>query len=359
MSPETRELLRELSEAFGVSGYEDEVRAAMARHLKSIAEVTYDRLGSLIAKQQGSAAEPRVMLPAHMDEVGLVVRHITKDGFLRFAQAGGFWSQVMLGQRWVVRTQGKDVAACTGARAPHLLTEDERKKLVEPKDMFLDIGAKNREQALEMGVRPGDPAVPFSPFADLGNGRLLGKAWDDRVGCALVIEALRRLAECGHPNTVYAVGTTQEEVDLVGAQTSARAIAPQVAIIAEVTVASDVPGSTQDGSYSELGKGAGICIQDAGMIPSRRLREFVAGVAEEAGIPTQYVTLERGTTDGTRIQVHGEGVPTLYVGPPARYVHSHAGIIDVDDFDNTLKLLVEVTRRLDGDVVADLTRYEV
>jgi endoglucanase len=210
-----------------------------------------------------------------------------------------------------------------------------------------------------MGVRPGDAVVPFSPFADLGNGRLLGKAWDDRVGCAMLIEALRQLAELKHPNTVYAVGTTQEEAGLLGAQTSAFAIAPQVAIVAEVSVASDVPGSTQDGSYAELGKGVALCIRDAGMIPNRRLRELVAGVAEEEGIPTQYVTMERGTTDGTRVQVHGEGVPTLYIGPPTRYIHSHAGLIDTDDFDGAVKLLVEVTRRLDRETVAGMTRYDV
>jgi endoglucanase len=240
-----------------------------------------------------------------------------------------------------------------------LLTEEERKKQLEPKDMVLDIGARDGEEALSMGVRPGDPVAPFSPFADLGNGRLLGKALDDRVGCAMVIEVLRQLAECDHPNTVYAVGTTHEEVGLLGAQTSAFAVAPQVAIVAEVTVANDVPGSTQDGGYSELGKGVGLCIRDAGLIPNRRLREFVAGVAEEAGIPTQYVAMERGRTDGTRVQVHGEGVPTLYIGPPARYVHSHAGLMDVDDFDKAVKLLVEVIRRLDQETVTGLTRYDL
>lgn len=358
MTPETQEVLRELSEAFGVPGYEDDVRAAMARHLHPLAEVTYDRLGSLIAKRQGSAAEPRVMLPAHMDEVGLIIRQITKEGFLRFVTAGGWWPQVMLSQRWVIRTRKGDIPAYTGARAPHLLTDEERKKPLELKDMFLDIGARNEAQALDMGVRPGDAVVPFSPFADLGNGRLLGKAWDDRVGCAMVIEVLRQLAECDHPNTVYGVGTTQEEAGLLGAQTSAFAVAPQVAIVAEVSVASDVPGSEQDGSYAELGKGVALCIRDAGMIPNRRMREFVAGTAEEADIPIQYVTMERGTTDGTRVQVHAEGVPTLYIGPPTRYIHSHAGLIDTDDFDNAVKLLVEVTKRLDRDTVAGFTEYE-
>jgi endoglucanase len=357
MTPQTREILRELSEAFGVPGYEDDVRAAMAKHLEPLAEITYDRLGSLIARRQGTAAEPRVMLPAHMDEVGLIVRHITSDGFLRFVPVGGWWSQVMLCQRWVIRTRNGDVTGYSGARAPHLLSDEERRKQLEPRDMFLDIGARDQQQALDMGVRPGDPVVPSAQFADLGNGRLLGKAWDDRVGCAMVIEVVRQLAHCGHPNTVYAVGTTQEEAGLLGAQTSAFAIAPQVAVVAEVAVAGDVPGSTQDGSYAELGKGVAICIRDSGLIPNRRLREFVAGVAEEVGLPTQYVTMERGTTDGTRVQVYGEGVPTLYIGPPTRYIHSHAGLIDVDDFDNAVRLLVEVTRRLDQETVAGLTRY--
>lgn len=359
MSEEVRELLRELSEAFGVAGYEDDVRAIMTRRLKPFAEVEYDRLGSLIAKQEGAAAEPRVMLPAHMDEVGLIVRQITDDGFLRFISAGGWWSQVLLSQRWVIRTSKGEVAAYTGARAPHMLSEEARKKPVETKDMFLDIGAKDRQSALDMGVRPGDPVMPFSPYADLGNGRLLGKAWDDRVGCALVVEAMRRLAECDHPNTVYGVGTTQEEAGLLGAQTSAFMVEPQVAIVAEVTIADDVLGNTQDGTYSELGKGPALCIRDSGMIPNRRLREFVAAVAEEVDIPLQYVALERGTTDGARVQVQGKGVPTLYIGPPARYIHSHAGLIDEGDFNNTVTLLVEVTRRLNQETVAGLTRYDI
>jgi putative aminopeptidase FrvX len=357
MTPETRGMLHELSEAFGIPGYEDDVRSAMAKRLETVAEISYDRLGSLIARKVGAAGEPRVMLPAHMDEVGLMIRHITSDGFLRFVPVGGWWWQVMLGQRWVIRTRKGDVTGYSGARAPHLLSDEERKRPTEAKDMFLDIGAKDQQQALDMGVRPGDPVVHFTQFADLGNGRLLGKAWDDRVGCAMVIEVVRQLAGCNHPNTVYAVGTTQEEAGLLGAQTSAFAIAPQVAIVAEVAVAGDVPGSTQDGSYAELGKGVALCIRDAGLIPNRRLREFVAGVAEEVGLPTQYVTMERGTTDGTRVQVYGEGVPTLYIGPPTRYIHSHAGLIDVNDFDSAVKLLVEVTRRLDQETVAGLTRY--
>jgi len=269
-----------------------------------------------------------------------------------------WWPQVMLGQRWTVRTRQGDVTAYTGPRAPHLLSDEDRKKQVEPKDMVLDIGARDEKEALAMGVRPGDPAAPYGAFVDLGNGRLLGKALDDRAGCAMVIEVLRRLAESDHPNTVYGVGTTQEEAGLVGAQTSAFAVAPHVAIVAEISVADDVPGKTQDGSYTELGKGVALCIRDSGLIPNRRLREFVAQVADEAGIPVQYVTMERGTTDGTRIQMHGEGVPTLYIGPPARYIHSHASIMDAADFDGAVKLLVEVIRRLDRKTVDSFTQYE-
>ncbi len=357
MTTQTRELLRDLSEAFGLSGAEEEVRAIMARHLASSAEITYDRLGSLIARKEGGGAEPRVMLPAHMDEIGLIVKQITDDGFLRFAPVGVWWTQVMVAQRWVVRTSSGNLAAVTGARAFHLLTDDERNKPIQLKDMFLDIGAKSRDHAMEMGVRPGDPIVPCSPFAEMGGGRLVGKAWDDRVGCAVVIEVIRQLAERDHPNTVYAVGTTAEEAGLLGAQTSAFAIAPHVAIVAEVTCASDVPGSTQDGSYSELGRGPALCIRDAGMIPNRRLRQLVQQVAEENGIPFHFVTMERGTTDGTRVQVHGEGVPVLYLGPPARYIHSHESVIDEADFDHTVTLLVETTLRLDRDTVDRLTAF--
>jgi endoglucanase len=299
------------------------------------------------------------MLPAHMDEIGLMVRQITEEGFLRFVPTGGWWSQVMVSQRWVVRTKRGDLPAFSGARAPHLLQEEERNKPIPMKDMFLDIGARSKEEAAEMGVRPGDPVAPWSPVAEMGKGRLLGKAWDDRLGCALLIETLRQLAERDHPNTVFAVGTTQEETGLHGAKTSAFAIEPQVAIVAEVTCANDVLGVSQDGSYCELGKGPGICLRDSGMIPNRRLFNLMTAVAEEANIPCQFVTMERGTTDGTPIQVHAQGVPTIYIGTPARYIHSHASIIDETDFDQTVQLLVETVLRLDEAAVASLTKFDL
>ncbi len=357
MTPDTRRMLCELSEAFGIPGAEDEVRALMTKHLAPLAEISYDRFGCVIARKQGAAASPRVMLPAHMDEIGLTIRHITDEGYLRFVTCGGWWSQVMVSQRWVVRTRTGDLHAFSGARAPHLLQDDERNKPLPMKDMFLDIGATSKDEALEMGVRPGDPVVPWSPVSQLGKGRLLGKAWDDRVGCGLVIEALRRLAAREHPNTVYAVGTTQEETGLHGAKTSAFAVEPQVAIVAEVTCANDVLGVTQDGTYCCLGKGPGICLRDAGLIPNRRLFDLMVDAAEAAGVPFQFVTMERGTTDGTPIQVHGEGVPTIYIGTPARYIHSHASIIDEGDFDQTVQLLVETIVRLDEAAVAGLTNF--
>jgi len=357
MTPETRDLLKELSEAFGIPGAEEEVRAIMARHLAPLAEISYDRFGCLIARKQGAQAEPRVMLPAHMDEVGLAVKQITDQGFLSFTLMGGWWSQVLVSQRWTVHTRNGPLLAFSGTRPPHLLTEEERKKPLEVKDMFLDLGARDKDHARELGVRPGDPIVPYSPFAELTGGRLLGKAWDDRAGCALVIEVIRELAKRDHPNTVLGVGTAQEETGLHGAKTSAFAVEPDVAIVAEVTCASDVPGSTQDGAYCDLGKGPGLCLRDAGMIPNRRLRDLVMHAAEEAKLPLQYVVMERGTTDGTPIQVHGEGVPTVYLGVPTRYIHSHAGIIDETDFDQTVQLLVEVVMRLDRETVAGLTDF--
>ncbi len=199
MTAETRRLLCQLADAFGVPGMEDEVRALMAEALAPVAEISYDRFGCLIARHVGSSERPRVMLPAHMDEVGLIVRQITDDGFLRFVTTGGWWSQVLVSQRWTVRTRR---ATC------RLTAECERRiccrtkivtKPIPMKDMFLDIGARNKEEALAMGVRPGDPAAPWSPVAELGNGRLLGKAWDDRVGCALIIETLRQLVSAGTP----------------------------------------------------------------------------------------------------------------------------------------------------------------
>lgn len=348
------DLLRELTGATGLPGFEHEVRAVIRRYLEDEV-IEQDRLGSIIARRDGKAGGPRVMLAGHMDEVGFMVTHITDKGFLRFQTLGGWWEHVMLAQRVVVKGRKGDVPGIIGAKPPHLLSPDDRKKMVEKKDMFIDVGASSREEVAQMGIRPGDPVVPDSPFQVMKNGRfLMAKAWDDRVGCAMFVEVLRRLRGRNHPNTVFGVGTVQEEVGLRGATTSAYVVNPDVAFALEVDIAGDTPGIAEHEAQSRLGGGPSIILYDASMVPSFRLRDLVIETAEKEGIPWQVNALPGGGTDAGRIHIHAAGVPSLVIGVPCRYIHSHTGIIDRTDFEKAVELLLAVIARLDARTVASL-----
>jgi endoglucanase len=353
----TEKLFQEITEVAGVSGYEAEVRAVLRKYLEPIAKIEQDKLGSIIAAKKGTADTPRVMLAGHMDEVGFMVNMITEDGFLRFVPLGGWWDQVMLAQRVVVKTSKGDVPGILGAKPPHLLKEDEAKKLVTKQDMYIDIGATSEEEVKEASIRPGDPIIPICPFTVLAPGATyMAKAWDDRLGCALFTQVLAELQDKVHPNTVYGVGTVQEEVGCRGAKTSVFNVNPDVAIILEVDIAGDVPGIKAEESAIKLGKGPTLLLYDARMIPNLRLRDLVIDTAEAAGIPLQFSAMRGGATDGSMIHLHNEGVPTVVIGVPTRHIHSHAGIIHRSDYDGALKLLLELIGRLDAQTVAELTQ---
>lgn len=354
---ETLEMLKEITDASGVSGYEGEVREVIKEHLKDITTIESDGLGSVICKKKGASESPRIMLAGHMDEVGFMVKFVTDKGFVKFSPLGGWWDQVILSQRVMIRTSKGDVLGIIGSKPPHILSDDERGKVVKRKDMFIDVGAANEDEAKEeFGIRPGDPIIPVSPFRVLQNGKTyLAKAWDDRVGCALFIDVIKKLAKEKHPNTVYGVGTVQEEVGLRGARTSAWTIQPDVGIALEVGIAGDVPGVDKADSQEVMGKGPSILVYDSSMIPNLELRDLVIGTAEENDIPFQFSVMERGGTDAGAIHVTMQGVPSIVMGVPCRYIHSHAGIIHRDDYDNAVKLLVAVIKKLDAETVAGLT----
>lgn len=353
---QTEVLLKEITEAPGVPGYEGEVRAVIRRHLEEITTIEQDKMGSIICKKVGLADSPKVMLAGHMDEIGFMVKLITKEGFIKFVPLGGWWDQVVLAQRVAIKTAQGDVFGVTGAKPPHLLPPEERKKMVKKKDMYIDIGASSEEEVKERGIRPGDPVIPISDFAILANPKTyMGKAWDDRVGCALFVEAIQRLAQEPHPNTVYGVGTVQEEVGLRGAKTSAHIVSPDVAIILEVDIAGDVPGIEPEESAIKLGKGPSLLVYDARMIPNLKLRDLVIETAKELEIPLQFSAVEGGATDGGMIHIHAGGVPAVVIGVPTRHIHSHVGILHRDDYDNALKLVVALIKKLDQTTVRELT----
>ena len=353
---QTEKLLKEITEAGGVPGYESDVRAIMRQYLASVAEIEQDKMGSFIGKHRGSQERPRVMLAGHMDEIGFMVKLITKEGFVKFVPLGGWWDQVMLGHRVLIKTGRGDVVGVLGAKPPHMLDADERKKVVEKKDMYIDVGARSAEEVREMGVRPGDPIIPASTFTPMANPRFyLSKAFDDRLGCALTIQALQRLAAEGHPNTVYAVGTVQEEVGLRGAKTSAFAVDPDVGIVLDVDIAGDIPDIKPEESDVKMGGGPSLLVYDARMIPNLKLRDLVVTTAGELEIPLQFSAMPGGATDGAMIHLHNEGVPTVVIGVPTRHIHSHNSILYRDDYDQALQLVVALVKKLDAETVAGLT----
>jgi putative aminopeptidase FrvX len=352
---QTEKLLQELTDAHGVPGHESEIRAVIHRYVDSLGVVSQDKIGSVICAQgQGG---PRVMLAAHMDEIGFMVRHVTDEGFLKFLPLGGWFDQVLLGQRVVVKTHQGDVLGVIGSRPPHLIPADERGKVVEKKTMYIDIGATSKKDVEAAGVRVGDPIVPDSKFAVLANPRTyLGKAFDDRVGCALMIQTLQTFANEPHPNTLYGVATVMEEVGVRGATTSVDMVDPDVAIILESDIAGDVPGIKPEESAVKLGQGPTMLVYDARMIPNLKLRNLLIETAQELSIPLQLSAIEGGATDGAAIHLHKSGVPTVVIGVAARHIHSHTSIIHRDDYDNAAKLLVAVAKKLDADTVAGLTQ---
>ena len=349
----TLTFLKDLVEAHGVPGNEEDVAEVMRRYLKGVGPFSKDKLGSFICEKVGNAKGPKVMLAGHLDEVGFMVRSITKEGFIRFLGLGGWWGHVVLGQRLIIKTRKGDVLGVVGSKPPHELREDDRKKVLELKDMYIDVGATSDwDVKKKLDIRPGDAIVPDSAFAVMANpDLLLAKAWDNRIGCALAAETAMRLKGQEHPNVLQIVATVQEEVGLRGAKTASSKLRPDVGIALDVGIAHDTPGTEGD---EKLGGGPLLVIYDATSIPNRRLRDLVIDTAKSLKLPMQFEAVERGGTDAGRIHLSGEGVPTISMGVAARYIHSHVSIIDRRDFESTVKLLVALVKRLDKKTVEGL-----
>jgi endoglucanase len=300
------------------------------------------------------------MLSAHMDELGLLVRRITEDGYLKFQTLGGWLDQALINQRWTVLTRDGPITGLTGIKTIHVMGDDERRKVFARKDLFIDVGAADRADAEErLGIRPGDPVAPASTFEVLAGGDLyLGKAWDDRVGVAVLVLVIEALAASGHPNALYGVATAQEEVGLRGAGTGAYQVDPAIGINLESGVASDYPGITEDEAQERLGAGPGLFLHDSSMLPNLKLRDFVLEVASEIDVPVQFNVLTGYGQDGSAVQRSRAGVPTVNITVPTRYLHSHHSVIHRDDVDRAVRLVTEVVRRLDGPTVEAIRRFD-
>lgn len=355
MDEQSITLAEELSQLDGVPGFEGQVREYIQGKLEGVGEFETDNLGSLICTKKGEHDRPRVMLPAHMDEIGFMVKDVTDEGFIRFAPLGGWLDQVLLGHTVKVKTRKGDLAGVIGCTPPHMMPKEDREKVIKRKKMFIDVGARDKKHATEkLGVRIGDPIVPVQGFQRLGEGEMLAsKAWDDRIGCAVMIDVLKALADRSHPNTICGVGTTQEEVGTRGAETAADVVDPDFCIVLDVGPTTDVPG-VEGEVKTELGKGPIVYVLDAGTIAHHRFNEFLLEVAEEGEIPHQMSLIEGGATDARSIHIHNRGVPSVLLGVPARYIHSHAGVVHTDDYDATLQLVLAAVEALSPDRAASI-----
>ena len=339
------ETLEKLSNACGVAGREDEVRKIMKDSLKPyVDEISEDKLGNVIGVKKGRKNAPKVMLAAHMDEIGLFVKTISKEGFLQFAKVGGIDDRILLAQKVIVHTERGPLHGIIGSKPPHIQKEEERKKVLTYDELFIDIGAESQEEAKKMGVKIGDPVSFDIKFDRIGNDVVVGKAFDDRVGCAVMIDVMKMLkqTECA----VYAVGTVQEEVGLRGATTAAFGIYPDVGIALDVTVAGDVPGVKEVEAPIKMRKGPAIEIADMGLITHPKVLRMLVEAAEENNIPYQLETGLPGSTDAARIALTREGVPSGVISVPTRYIHSPTSLVSLKDMENAVKLTVAAIQKI-------------
>jgi len=320
------DLLRELSDAFGVSGFEDEVRERITDLVSPyVDEVKTDTLGNLFATRTGKE-EFTLMLDAHMDEVGFMVKWIDENGYLSREKRYGV----------------------IGSAPPHILKEEERKQPIPLEKMFIDVGASSRQEAADMGINIGDPLTIHYPFTELCSGYVTGKAFDDRVGCAVMIETARRLAKRDLKVNLVLSFVIGEEVGLRGARTAAYQIDPDLALALEGTIGADMPGIPEESQPVRLGRGPAITVADHTIIVSRRMVEALeqAAVTEEATIPYQYKLPTYGGTDAGAIHLSRAGVLSGVVSVPCRFIHSPTSTLRLNDFENTVRLVTRFIEAL-------------
>ena len=334
------ELLKKLCETPGISGYEERIQKVIKEELGKVTdEVKIDKLGNIIGikktkKAMSNSLPKKVMLAAHMDEIGFMISFIDKDGFLRFAPVGGFDPRTLIAQRVVVHGV-KDIGGVIGSKPIHILEEEEKKKATKIKDLFIDVGLKKEE--VSKIVKPGDFVTLDRDFKELNNKIITAKALDDRVGVYVMIEALKRIKDCYVD--IYAVATVQEEVGLRGATVSSFSVEPDLGIALDVTIASDLPGTKEEEMVTNLGGGTAISLMDSHTISNKKLVDFLRKIAEENKIKYQTDILLGGGTDAGAIQRSKSGVPACTISIPTRYVHSVVEMCHKEDIENSIKLI--------------------
>lgn len=340
-------ILRELSDAFGVSGNEDEVRAVVLNAVRDhVDEIKIDAMGNLLTVKRGTGHNPlQVMLAAHLDEVGLMVVDHDDRGLLGVRAVGGIDPRLLPG---TLLSVGPDrIPGVIGIKPIHLVESDEMDKVSKIEDLMVDVGAQSKDEAQKLAPL-GTYATFATRFRELGP-TVTGKAFDDRAGCSVLIELLRGER---FEFDLHGAFTVQEEVGLRGARVAAFAIDPDCAFALEGTIADDIPKEKDASPTTELGKGPAITVMDRSFIADRRLVRLLAGTAEELDIPYQMKQPGVGGTDAGVIHLAREGVPSATVAVPSRYIHSPVALLSLADFDNTVRLMREALSRLTRETLA-------
>jgi putative aminopeptidase FrvX len=332
--------LEKFSNACGVTGREEEVSDLLKTTLKPhVDEIKVDKLGNVIGVKKGAKKDaPKIMLAAHMDEIGLIIKNINKDGFLQFSKLGGIDDRILIAQRVIVHTEKGKRPGIIGSKPPHIMKEEERKKIIEVDKLFIDVGASSKEDAQKIGLEVGEVISFDTRFARITDDLVAGKAFDDRVGCCMLVEVMKELEETDC--TVYAVGTVQEEVGLRGATVSAFHICPDLALAFDVTVAGDIPGVKEIEAPSKIKKGPVIGVMDAGLITHPKVLKLLVNASKKAKVDYQLETGLAGSTDAARIALTREGVPCGVLSIPTRYIHSPSSILSLSDVRKAVKLAV-------------------
>jgi putative aminopeptidase FrvX len=340
------ETLLKLLTAPGPSGYEQAPAAVFREAAAAFAEITHDTVGSTVARVSGTGDGPLVAVVGHIDEIGLIVHHIDDDGYLWFTGVGGWDPVILVGQRVDVSTRDGRVPGVVGKKPIHLLKDEERKKAPELKGLHIDIGAKDGDDARSR-VRVGDVAVIAGEPVELPNNRFISRSMDNRLGCFVAFEAARLVAEAGGaPGDVAAVAVAQEEITFGGAHTTAYSLRPGIAVVVDVTFATDTPGSEE----KEIGRhkfGSGPVLQ-RGSTLDPTVFELLHAAGEAEGIPFTVAASARATgTDADAFHLSRGGIPTAVVSVPLRYMHSPVEMVQLDDVENAAKLIAAFAQRLE------------
>ncbi len=339
-------LLEELSLTPAISGNEEIIREIITRELEDcVDEIETDTMGNVVCTKKGEENAPTVMLASHMDEIGLMVKHIDDDGFIKFIKIGGINDQMLINQAVIIHSEKGKCPGVIGSKPPHVTKPEERNKVIPYNEMFIDIGANNKEEAEQM-VSVGDMITFRSFFEEYPNDKVMGKALDNRIGCYVMMEIMKRVDSRA---TIYGVGTVQEEVGLKGAKVSSYSLNPDYAFALDTTLCGDHPGITLEEAPCKMGEGPAVILADRsgdGIITPKVMKNMIVDAATKKDIKIQLEVSDGGTTDGTAIHLNREGIVTGVVSVPTRYIHTPVSVASAQDIENTIELMVTILNNI-------------